>query len=545
MFMNLVSCQKDDTPFPDGLSPFALKSAMITSKGLINTCGSTIVLPLINKVTQIGTVEINNDEVNLNVTFTTTVGTFTTIKLFIGNNLITLPRSNGSGQPEWGRFPYKSGEEPYLPADGLTQYTFTFPLTSLNTDFVLNETTFHFVVQANVLNGDIEISANAGTKVDASNKKSFIYDTYIININDFTVPENGSISVPCGTVIEAPILPVVVNACGTVLIPTEPVITNNLVNGSGTVIYAYTYTDAAKHSHEWTYTYTVMICEQDAWAKGTHTLIEMGLSDEWGWAINQGSTVAPFVGPTTRFKMTVYISCGFRCGYSVQVGYTDMWYDEENFYAKMHLNSPYTYAQSWTGRFLMIQLNGVNGYFYPAQIQSLSYVDAGSPTTEYTATIPLSSIPNWAGLGNPIYIRNEVGTNSGPGVFINTIGSGLYTEQYINTIVPPEPIVNTVEYPLYIDAQNNVVENGTLVGKVLVSFNGERTAVKYVLNQGYEMTEANIYVNGNQPTYPIQWGSGSFTQDLSPVFSGVNFNTEDLNADGKVWIVCHAKVKTL
>jgi hypothetical protein len=84
---------------------------------------------------------------------------------------------------------------------------------------------------------------------------------YTIERNAFTIATpNGASTVNSPTLATAPTLPTVTSACGEVLTPTGPVITNSpdpLVC-TGTRTYAYTYTDCEGNTATWSYVYTVI-----------------------------------------------------------------------------------------------------------------------------------------------------------------------------------------------------------------------------------------------------------------------------------------------
>jgi hypothetical protein len=86
----------------------------------------------------VGTVTVNNDAVNLYVTYELTYpgATFGTLHMWAGNDLVNLPK-NPQGVPVPGQFPYTTDADPgYVP--GGTSYTFTIPLASLNITDVAN-----------------------------------------------------------------------------------------------------------------------------------------------------------------------------------------------------------------------------------------------------------------------------------------------------------------------------------------------------------------------------------------------------------------------
>ncbi len=88
------------------------------------------------------------------------------------------------------------------------------------------------------------------------NTHNWVY-TYTVEREDFTVPANGALTVACPSATNTlPTLPTVVDNCGNVLTPSEPVI-SAVLTCEGTRTYTYTYTDCEGNTHNWTFTYTV------------------------------------------------------------------------------------------------------------------------------------------------------------------------------------------------------------------------------------------------------------------------------------------------
>ena len=93
---------------------------------------------------------------------------------------------------------------------------------------------------------------------DTCNNEAIDTVSYSGKAADFVMPANGTKTVQC---IDdaAPTLPVIKDACGTVLEPK----TSSMVDSpsplicEGTRTYTYTYEDCAGHTHDWTYTYTI------------------------------------------------------------------------------------------------------------------------------------------------------------------------------------------------------------------------------------------------------------------------------------------------
>jgi hypothetical protein len=89
-------------------------------------CGTTTWDLTAGQTTNVGTVTVSNDLDNLYVTYTLTYpgATLGTLHLWVGNDLLTLPKA-GNGAPIPGQFPYQQD------ATGATAYTFTVPFTDL------------------------------------------------------------------------------------------------------------------------------------------------------------------------------------------------------------------------------------------------------------------------------------------------------------------------------------------------------------------------------------------------------------------------------
>ena len=81
--------------------------------------------------------------------------------------------------------------------------------------------------------------------------------TYTVEVEDFTVPENGASTIECEEDATLPVPPVVTDNCGNVLTPTGPVVSGTYVSCEGTIIYTWTYTDCEGNTHNWSFTYTV------------------------------------------------------------------------------------------------------------------------------------------------------------------------------------------------------------------------------------------------------------------------------------------------
>ncbi len=87
--------------------------------------------------------------------------------------------------------------------------------------------------------------------------------TYTIERNDFTVPADGGITIPCPALIVpgSIIPPVVFSDCDEMLTPTGPVedqFGNDTFDGcEGTVSFTWTYQDCAMHTQYWSFVYTI------------------------------------------------------------------------------------------------------------------------------------------------------------------------------------------------------------------------------------------------------------------------------------------------
>ena len=80
--------------------------------------------------------------------------------------------------------------------------------------------------------------------------------TYTIERADFTMPANASSTVACPADVVAPTVPTVIDACGTTLTPSAPVVSASPAC-EGTVTYTYSFTDCGGNTHDWVYTYTI------------------------------------------------------------------------------------------------------------------------------------------------------------------------------------------------------------------------------------------------------------------------------------------------
>src|SRR5688500_20015060 len=92
--------------------------------------------------------------------------------------------------------------------------------------------------------------------------------TYTIDMQDFTLPANGTSIVNCPADATAPTAPVVVDACGNTITPVAGPAPSPAAC-EGDMVYTFTYTDCAGTSHDWTYTYTIDMQDFTLPANGT------------------------------------------------------------------------------------------------------------------------------------------------------------------------------------------------------------------------------------------------------------------------------------
>lgn len=109
---------------------FAIAAFGAASAGAQTTCGDKVWPLTAGQHIDIGTVTVNNDAENIYVTYAinTTLqskANFGNLHMWIGNDLAALPVER-SGRPAPGQLPY------HFDATGLTSYTFTLPLASIN-----------------------------------------------------------------------------------------------------------------------------------------------------------------------------------------------------------------------------------------------------------------------------------------------------------------------------------------------------------------------------------------------------------------------------
>jgi hypothetical protein len=85
--------------------------------------------------------------------------------------------------------------------------------------------------------------------------QNWVY-TFTVNPPTFTLPAAGSTTVDCIADVAAPVVPAVIDNCGTTLTPGAPVISGTAACG-GTITYTYPFTDCAGVTQNWVYTFTV------------------------------------------------------------------------------------------------------------------------------------------------------------------------------------------------------------------------------------------------------------------------------------------------
>ncbi len=123
------------------------------------------------------------------------------------------------------------------------------------------------------------------------------------------------------------------------------------------------------------------------------------------------------------------------------------------------------------------------------------------------------------------------------------IGDGFNNWGWTNLVTPSEDMYIL---PLYAGAANCVAENGELVGSVEIDYDGGDLTVKYLINQGYSMSEAHIYVgcgkypvlrNGKETIAP-----GQYTHNSTGLDKVVEYTVLFENVDGPVYVIAHAVV---
>jgi hypothetical protein len=113
-------------------------------------------------------------------------------------------------------------------------------------------------IQPEVVNGCQVSVTKLWTVTDACNNSATASQTVTFNrLSPASIPANGGSTVSCiaaaGT---APTVPVINDACGNPMTPSQPVISPDPVC-AGTKTYTYTFTDCAGQSYQWVYTYTI------------------------------------------------------------------------------------------------------------------------------------------------------------------------------------------------------------------------------------------------------------------------------------------------
>jgi len=90
----------------------------------------------------------------------------------------------------------------------------------------------------------------------AGNTNSWTY-TFIIEYNDFLMPENVTEVVVCASDIYIPDLPEVYDNCGTLITAITGPVVSTLPDCEGEVDYVWTFTDCAGNTNSWTYTFII------------------------------------------------------------------------------------------------------------------------------------------------------------------------------------------------------------------------------------------------------------------------------------------------
>ncbi|NNF36336.1 MAG: T9SS type B sorting domain-containing protein, partial [Saprospiraceae bacterium] len=86
--------------------------------------------------------------------------------------------------------------------------------------------------------------------------------TFIVSIQDFSIPDDQSLAIDCHVDIIEPIFPYVEDYCGNELIPSGPTITQ-IPECNGSVTYTYVYTDCDGNTHDWNFIYIINIPDFD------------------------------------------------------------------------------------------------------------------------------------------------------------------------------------------------------------------------------------------------------------------------------------------
>jgi nitrous oxidase accessory protein NosD len=88
------------------------------------------------------------------------------------------------------------------------------------------------------------------------NNHDWVY-TYIIEVEDFTMPANNGSTIQCAASAVVPTPPAVNDYCGNPITPTGPFTGGTYAGCEGTITYTWNYADCEGNNHDWIYTYTV------------------------------------------------------------------------------------------------------------------------------------------------------------------------------------------------------------------------------------------------------------------------------------------------
>lgn len=497
--MTLMSCNEDILD-PDGGLDLTILNPMTTvllyDGSTVDACGTKTYDLTGGQTYVVGAVEVSNDETNLYVTykFLPTVNNpwFGNLHLWVGTDLATLPRNDG-GAPINVQFPYTlDGETTYNNGSWIvTQYTFTIPLVEIPS-FSRCGGVLYFVANAETHcdlnydgdyddNGETE-TAYAGSIAGTGSESWFLYD-------EFTV-----------------------GCCS-----TTPVVTGNLKTAF-----------AKPAIQEGGYVFVTPTLDKktgsDTYKNNPEHYPYLGFTqNRWGWACNL-AVAEDILPPALTFSMYRHWrpnSFSDRYEYGIQA--LQITNDEENLYVTINYNS----------RNIWVNTSATATYDWSKITQFTSGISTYSNPS--TLTIPLNSIPSFTGFGNPFYVRAG-------GIYGGGSGQWIAAEDIIQ-YTPIQPISGTAEFPVYTGAGLNNIANGTLVGKVLVSYNGTSLKLTYDMDGGYEMEEVHIYADDAVPTKvaPGQFGFNTYFDPMVNDFETI-IDVPDTNGDGEIWIILHSVV---
>jgi len=103
------------------------------------------------------------------------------------------------------------------------------------------------------------------------------------------------------------------------------------------------------------------------------------------------------------------------------------------------------------------------------------------------------------------------------------------------------------EYEIYAGAGLNNTDNGTLVGTLVLDWNGETVDVSYQLIDGFVLQEVHVFARDTAPdtVAPGQFGLPETGYDAGGVQAVTHtLPLVDADGDGGVWVVAHAVVST-